>query len=278
MFGYVRPLICELKVREQTLYRAYYCGLCRTIGQRCGQAARLTLNYDLTFLAMLAAAFEPPVSCRPGGCFYKPLKGKRPIAPPSRALDYAADANVLLVYNQLRDTQRDEKRADAFFAASALLPALRRTENKRPELARAIYDGIARLSEIEKSQTKLTDAPADAFACLMRDMIGLYPYLPETERRPAEWMFYNLGRWIYLADAWEDREKDRKHGAYNVFNLAGTGKEEASFLLYVSLTEAENGYELLNLQGDTGILDNIMRLGCRDKTKKLLEGEAHESV
>ena len=26
MFGYIRPLECELKVRDQALYRAYYCG------------------------------------------------------------------------------------------------------------------------------------------------------------------------------------------------------------------------------------------------------------
>lgn len=47
MFGLVRPLECELKVRELTVYRAYYCGVCRAIGARCGQCARLTLQYRL---------------------------------------------------------------------------------------------------------------------------------------------------------------------------------------------------------------------------------------
>ena len=44
MFGYIRPLECELKVRDQALYRAYYCGLCKTIGRRYGQVARVALN------------------------------------------------------------------------------------------------------------------------------------------------------------------------------------------------------------------------------------------
>ncbi|HQQ40586.1 MAG TPA: DUF5685 family protein, partial [Clostridia bacterium] len=46
MFGYIRPLECELKVREQAEYRAFYCGLCKTIGRRYGTLERLTLSYD----------------------------------------------------------------------------------------------------------------------------------------------------------------------------------------------------------------------------------------
>lgn len=41
--------------------------------------------------------------------------------------------------------------------------------------------------------------------------------LPDGERKAAEWMFYNLGKWIYLIDAWDDREKDQKSGNYNPF-------------------------------------------------------------
>ena len=53
MFGYIVPLKQELRMRELAQYNAYYCGLCASIGARFGQAARLTLNYDSTFLAML---------------------------------------------------------------------------------------------------------------------------------------------------------------------------------------------------------------------------------
>ena len=52
MFGYIQPMECELKVREQALYRAAYCGLCRAIGGRYGQAARMALNYDCAFLGL----------------------------------------------------------------------------------------------------------------------------------------------------------------------------------------------------------------------------------
>ena len=55
MFGYIRPLEGELKVREQREYRGYYCGLCKSIGARYGQIERLSLSYDCAFLAALLA-------------------------------------------------------------------------------------------------------------------------------------------------------------------------------------------------------------------------------
>ena len=55
MFGYIRPLECELRVREQAEYRGTYCGLCKSIGIRYGQIERLTLSYDCAFLALVLA-------------------------------------------------------------------------------------------------------------------------------------------------------------------------------------------------------------------------------
>ena len=50
MFGYVRPLPDELKVRDLRVWREDYCGLCRCLGTRYGFAARFLLSYDITFL------------------------------------------------------------------------------------------------------------------------------------------------------------------------------------------------------------------------------------
>ena len=53
MLGYVRPVRDELKVKEWKYYRAAYCGVCDAMGRRMGLTARMFLNYDFTFLAML---------------------------------------------------------------------------------------------------------------------------------------------------------------------------------------------------------------------------------
>ena len=53
MFGYVEPDKPELKIREFEVFRGYYCGVCKSIGKRFGQVPRISLNYDLAFLAVL---------------------------------------------------------------------------------------------------------------------------------------------------------------------------------------------------------------------------------
>lgn len=278
MFGYIRPLECELKVRNLALYRAYYCGLCKTIGRRYGQGARAVLNYDCTFLAILLSAFSKAPQCETGGCFAKPYRAKRPIAPPQAALDYAADANVLLAYHQQADDWNDERKATALASKLLLEPAMRTAKKERPELAETIVRQIGRLSEVEREKTACTDVPADAFGTLMRGIVHQAPEVPQQERAPLEWMFYNLGRWIYLIDAWEDRAKDEKRGGFNPFLLAGMSREEAAFLLHVSLTEAEKGYDLLSIVSHKDLLDNIMRLGCRHRTREAMKEKQHESV
>ena len=61
MFGYIKPDIPELKMKENELYKAVYCGLCKTMGKCTGCASQLTLNYDFAFLAMLL----PPLALYP---------------------------------------------------------------------------------------------------------------------------------------------------------------------------------------------------------------------
>ena len=53
MFGYVRPADGHLTAEDKSRFQAAYCGLCRSLGRRYGLAARMILNYDLAFLAML---------------------------------------------------------------------------------------------------------------------------------------------------------------------------------------------------------------------------------
>lgn len=58
MFGYLRPLQDELKVKEARLYRAVYCGICRAMARRAGQLPRLALQYDAVLPALLWLALS----------------------------------------------------------------------------------------------------------------------------------------------------------------------------------------------------------------------------
>ena len=60
MFGYVTIAPDALPKERYDRYRSFYCGLCRTLRQRHGSLSRITLSYDLTFLALLLNALYEP--------------------------------------------------------------------------------------------------------------------------------------------------------------------------------------------------------------------------
>ena len=273
MFGYIRPLECELKVREQAEYRGTYCGLCKSIGRRYGQIERLTLSYDCAFLALVLAVLTDGAAFKPGNCGPRVYRGKRPIAEPSAILNYAADVNVLLAWYQAADDVRDEKSAKSAAARLALARAYHKAAKTYPALDREIAACMASLGKIEAEKIASTDEPSDTFGKLLAVVILNAPMVPDSERKAAEWMFYNLGKWIYLIDAWDDREKDQKSGNYNPFLLANMTAEQAEFLLNITRVEAQKGYDLLTLNKPSGLLDNIMQLGLYQTQQRVLHGE-----
>lgn len=274
MFGYVIPLRCELKVRELAHYDAWYCGLCKTIRERYGQRPRLALNYDCAFLALLLDSMLGAGACTLQRCGYKLFQKPRPVAPSSEMLNYAADVNVLLAWYQCDDDWRDERSLKALLASLALCSAAKKAGRARPKVRDAIKEGIEKLTKLENENSDVIDEVTDAFAGLLRDVFRNAPQITDERQREAlAWMGYNLGRWIYLADAWNDREKDAKSHAYNPFNRINADTESASFMLYMSLNEAEKAYDLLDLYSNQGVLDNIIKQGCRMRTEQLLRGE-----
>ena len=50
MFGYVKPVVTELLVKEYEFYKATYCGICRSMKKNTGALSNVTLSYDSVFL------------------------------------------------------------------------------------------------------------------------------------------------------------------------------------------------------------------------------------
>ena len=113
----------------------------------------------------------------------------------------------------------------------------------------------------------------NAFGALLSSVMLNAPMLPERERTAAHWMLYNLGKWVYLIDAWDDREKDEKNGSYNPFLLTQMQQEQVKFVLNITLNEAKKAYDLLTQQAPSGLLENIMTLGLEHAQERVLMGE-----
>lgn len=265
VFGYVKPNIPELRVREKQRYEAWYCGLCRRLGKRCGQTARLLLSYDGAFLAMFVSAvsgFESP--CEKHTCPTRPLaKKKLMVSGENPALDYAADVCAILAAFKLDDDVRDGRPLRAA-AKLPLAAAFRKAKRNSPAVYALVSERLGELTEIEKEREPSPDLAANCFGELMR---GVFENAPSGETGGknravlSEFGFW-LGRVIYLLDAWDDREKDAKRGLYNPFCLCGTSKEDAEYAVNLSINSAISAYHLLEAaHPDLRIVENILHEG-----------------
>ena len=269
MFGYIRPRIDELKVRQAAEYRAAYCGLCRCLGRRCGMSSRFLVNYDITFLYLLLAGQREREQSERCFCPANPLK-KKPCVPVSPAMEYCADVCVILCALSLRDKVRDAKGLGKLPPAAAgafLRGAFKRASERRPELAELAGTQLARLAELEAANCDSMDRVADAFAELLAHCAD---EALEGEKRPAQQLLYHIGRYIYLVDALDDLAEDAKTGNYNPllyrFSCSDGTLSEADRAYVVesigqSVRMAEAALALCELKSNREILENIVSLG-----------------
>lgn len=265
MFGYVRPVRDELKVREARAYEAVYCGLCRAIGRRSGFVARCFLTYDFVFLAMLLSPEEGPAvqKCR---CPARLWCKSKPCAV-SHGLDLAADEGTILSYWKVRDSVADGgffRRQSGRLLSLLLRPGYRRAAVRQPEFDRTVRGCLAELQALEAVCSPSLDRTADTFARLLQ---AAAPESGEEARdRALRQLLYHVGRWIYLLDAWDDLEEDRRSGSYNPISQRFPGAEEANraylrTTLRHSRNLASSALSLLKLGGYEGVLLNIVYLG-----------------
>ncbi len=277
MFGYVRPLQSELKVRELDDYKAVYCGLCRTMGKRFGLLARMTLNYDFTFLAMVLAWGADPCTMEMRRCPVHPLS-RRNMCENMPALIVAADESVILTYRKFLDDVADKSFLKGFptrVLTWVFRPSYKKAARLRPEFDEKVTSCLRRISDLEKENCASIDYPADAFAQILQ---AAAPETGDTARdRALAQLLYHVGRWIYLVDAWDDLEEDIKKGRYNPMNMRFEGKafehiQDVRVTLLHSRNLASSAYELAKAERWDSILSNIIYLGLPAVEELVLTG------
>ena len=269
MFGYVKPVSAELLVREYDFYRAVYCGVCQSMQRHTGRLSSLTLTYDSVFYALVRMMLtDTACSSRRCRCLPHPCKGKTCLAD-NPALEMTARAFAVLAYGKLLDEKADRRglsRIPLWFASPVLSGAARRA--KLPELLADMKHELQTLFVLEKENCPSLDRVAD---CTGRMLAHFFGYgLADEKRRIAEDIGFHLGRFVALADAAEDFEKDRKKKNYNPLLASGLTElsPETKERLYISLTLVLQALEeaLLCLPHERyaaagNILKNILYLG-----------------
>lgn len=270
MFGYIRICKDELKVREYNLFRSYYCGLCKTLKSEYGFASRMGLSYDITFLVLLLSSLsDKPESICMQRCIANPFR-KKSVVEKNQLYEYPAAVNVLLTVAKLKDDWKDEHSFRALFCLPLFWRSRQKAQKKYPGLYEKIKDHINTLSLLEKEKCDEIDKLAHEFGMVLQIIFDA-PDLTENERRIFMHMGYCLGRFIYIADAYEDREKDKKEGSFNPFLLSDkpVDVQMLKTSLLFTLSDVSNSYQLLNIKRNRTILDNIIYLGLTESLEKV---------
>ena len=273
MFGYITICKDELKIKEYNRYRAYYCGVCKTIGKSYNQLMRLGLSYDLTFLALLMDSMASEKCDIVTGRCLKHIGSKRLFVQNCKALKFCADLNVLLTGYKLIDDIKDGFSPKALLLSAVYALPVRKAKKRQPYLAGRIKMHLDALSAVEKSETDNIDEAAHHFAQLLQDI-----FAGNDELRR---LGYNLGRYIYIIDALDDYKKDLKSGNYNPLvqkfgEDIDAATEYAEQSLMFTLSQAAAEYEKLEILNNKVILDNIIYLGLKQRVYAVLKGSKNE--
>ena len=273
MFGYININKKDLSKEEFADYRAYYCGLCRTLKTRGGYKDAALLTYDMTFLViLLTGLYEPDTREERLRCTGNPFL--KETVKMNRFTDYAADMTVLLTWQKFADDYRDEKKRSRRAMMKLYHEEYKRTALKYPRQTKTIETSIRRLHRIERRGETNLDVAAGTSGEMLGE-IFVYDEKDFWARDLREMGFY-LGKFIYLMDAYEDLDEDRKNGNYNVLNQLRhenrTEFDDISRAVLVSMmSEAARAFERLPIILNVPLLRNVMYSGVWTKFELIRE-------
>lgn len=278
MFGYVKPYKLELTIKDYEIFKAYYCGLCKTIKENFGNLPRMCLNYDMTFMAILLDSLSDEEGVfYINRCFMHPLQ-KRMMLRKNDPLNFSAYLNVALTYYKICDDVQDEKN----FKDTLLKTLFKRYkilfDNQYSDLNLIIKNNLNLLNKYETSKViSSIDEVCHPFSQLTGELLLNYqPTLPCNKESLFK-LGYNLGKWIYLMDAFDDLQDDMKKNKFNpinvVFNKSNLSfndfyisiKDRIDFSITCSANSIFDNYNNLQILKNNELLKNILTLGIMDR-------------
>ena len=234
MFGYVTVCEPELKVKDLKKYRAYYCGLCRTLKEDYGFMGQMTLTYDMTFAVILLSSLYETIA-----------------------------------YYHMEDDWQDDHKVSSLMTKSLIQGKAKKIIEKYPRQSEIIRKSLKELGECEHENSMDIDRAAGCFGRLMAE---LFVWKEDIWEKTLRKMGFYLGKFIYLMDAYEDLPEDRKKNRYNPLKeLAKRPDYEVQMeqILRMMIAESTVRFEQLPCLVDVDILRNILYDGVWNHYNKI---------
>lgn len=261
MFGYVTITGDTLAPEQQKRYRDYYCGLCRTLRTRYGNAGRITLSYDATFLwILLSSLYEPDETAGEERCPPHPVKPHGYVD--NELAAYCADMNIALAYHKCMDDWQDDHSLAGRAEAALLQNAYGRVKAQYPDKCAELERCLHEIGQKEREGESSPDVPANLTARLLG---VIYRYREDEWADTLQRVGEALGRFVYLMDAYDDLSRDRRRGRYNPLASLAQREDYEDFCresLTLLIAECAEAFETLPLLRDVEILRNILYAGC----------------
>jgi len=263
VFGIIRP--CRHRLGELgAAWQAHLCGLCLSLRDDHGQAARLATNYDGLVISVLAEAqsSSAPQRRTAGRCALRGLRKAEAAVGDCARL--AATVSLVLAAAKMRDHADDGDGAygqpGVRGAATALATRWTQAGTRTGQLigfeVGVLTEAVGRQSAVEAAAgpgtalltvtepTETATAAAFAHTAVLAGQPGNQAALAEAGRL--------FGRIAHLVDAVEDLAADQASGAWNPLLATGTDRAEARRLcddallgIALALDEAEFADERL---------------------------------
>lgn len=259
MFGYVIANPERLSETDRQLYQGVYCGICHSLGEGHGLRGRITLNYDMVFLALvLSSVYTLDFERSQCACPAHPLK--KQVLFTNEIARYAAEMNIALAMKSAQDHWNDDKNVIGWCTWRLLKKEYQKIYAKYPRQCDAIEESLRALSNIERAGYPNPDAAAAAFGRLLSEL-----FIWQEDKMSAKLRAFGdaLGRVIYMMDAAVDLRMDLKRQRYNPLSfLPDTDRRE---ILEAMMHRCASAYQDLELDFFREILDNIIYSGIWTK-------------
>lgn len=288
MFGYVTPCKMELKIKDYEKFKAYYCGLCKSIKNNIGNIPRMALNYDMTFLAILLDSLNDttPIYVKEK-CSVHAFKGKAVIKN-NPCLHYAAFCNTILSYYKFLDNVNDDNSIKGKIFSMLFKRYLKKTPIILEDHIKYI-ENI--LTELYNYESNAKNASIDSLAHHFAKLTGfiLSSYKNDDNKDALYWLGYNLGKWIYIIDAFDDLEDDMSKNKFNAINACFNNdslpfnefskqvEQRIDFILGTCASQCISFFNKLKLKKNEDLLYNILQYGLLEKMDKVFKRSADKN-
>lgn len=288
MFGYVKPFKPHMRISEYETYQAACCGLCKVMGKDYGFTVKMSLSCDFAFLGLMALAMNDcPAEIEQQRFLAHPFK-KIPCLCADEGLEFTAAAASILIYSKIKDDEEDRRfigKLGSKIMLGLTKKAYKKAAEKYPDLAEYVSEQLKTKAKLEKENCKSIDKASEPYSNILAEIASRLS--DDAEQKPILQRFgYLLGRYVYIADAFDGVEKDfHKRGfnplilgnyVVNDLNLPEVQKKTEDSVNF-TLGALADCYVQLEIKRFKPIIDNIVYLGLKNAFYDLIKKKAEKN-